>query len=68
MLDVENREKHDGRHRIQLHLVMPYKLEAREQHQIKAYLDEGYRILQLQRITDREVIVTLTNEPADGAG
>ena len=52
---------------IQLHVVMPYKLEAREHHQIRTYLDRGYRIVQLQRISDREVIVTLTDEPTPEA-
>ena len=49
--------------RVQLHLVLPYKFQLREHHEIRGYLDRGYRVVQLQRITDREVIVTL----ADGS-
>ena len=45
--------------RTQLHVVMPYKLEARNHPRIRSYLDRGYRIIQLQRISDREAIVTL---------
>lgn len=45
--------------RIQLHLVLPYKDEAATHPRIKAHLEDGYRIEQLQRVTDREVLVTL---------
>ena len=57
---------HDDAARLQLHLVMPYKLEARDHPRIKPYLEEGYRIVQLQRISDREVLVTLAAGPAAG--
>jgi hypothetical protein len=49
----------DAGGRVQLHLVLPYKADPIEHHRIKAYLDRGYRIEQLQRLTDREAIVTL---------
>ena len=55
---MEKPEKADGL--VQLHLVLPYRHQPREDPRIKAYLDRGYRIVQLQRVTDREVIVTLT--------
>jgi len=45
--------------RVQLHLVLPYKADPAQHNQIRAYLDRGYRIEQLQRLTDREAIVTL---------
>jgi hypothetical protein len=45
--------------RIQLHLVVPYKTEIRQDPKIRTYLGQGYRIVQLQRLTDREVITTL---------
>jgi hypothetical protein len=54
-------------HRLQLHLVLPYKLEAREHPRVRAHLERGYRIVDLQRVTDREVLVTLTDEPAVSA-
>ena len=46
---------------IQLHLVMPYKVQPRENQRVRSYLDRGYRIVQLQRVTDREVVVTLSS-------
>jgi hypothetical protein len=49
--------------RIQLHLVLPYKFEPRENRRVMRYLEQGYRIEQFQRITDREAVVTLTNQP-----
>ena len=51
--------------RIQLHLVLPYKDEAATHPRIKAHLERGYRIEQLQRVTDREVLVTLTRTGTD---
>ena len=48
-----------NRSRVQLHLVLPYKADPGQHNQIRAYLERGYLIEQLQRITDREAIVTL---------
>jgi hypothetical protein len=48
---------------IQLHLTLPYKMEPRAHPRIREQLQRGLRILQLQRISDREVIVTLGGEP-----
>jgi hypothetical protein len=45
--------------RIQLHLALPFKLEPGKHPRIARLLAEGYRILQLQRLTDRDAIVTL---------
>ena len=50
--------------RLQLHLVLPYKFQPTDQPRVKELLDRGYRIEHLQRVSDREVIVTLTNRPA----
>jgi hypothetical protein len=44
--------------------VLPYKFQPTDEPRVKSLLDRGYRIVQLQRVTDREVIVTLTNQPA----
>ena len=49
---------------VQLHLVLPYKFQPTDEPRVKSLLDDGYRIVQLQRVTDREVIITLTNRPA----
>lgn len=56
---MENPEKPDGL--VQLHLVLPYRHQPRDDRRIRAYLDRGYRIVQLQRVSDREVIVTLAD-------
>jgi hypothetical protein len=50
--------------RIQLQLVLPYKFQPREDPQVRAYLERGFRIDQLQRISDQEVLVTLLRPPA----
>ncbi len=56
-------DRPDQNDKIQLHLVLPYKFQPTEERRVKDLLDRGYRILDLQRLTDREVIVTLTNQP-----
>jgi hypothetical protein len=43
--------------RLQLHLKLPYKIEARDHPVVKRYLEQGYRIAQLQRLTDRDAII-----------
>ena len=48
--------------RVQLHLVLPYKFEPRNDQRVRAYLERGFRIVELQRITDREALITLSNE------
>ena len=48
--------------RIQLHLVLAYKHEVGEHPRVKSHLEAGYRIVQLQRVTDREVLVTLARD------
>ena len=58
---VDRPEQND---KIQLHLVLPYKFQPTEEPRVKNLLDRGYRIVQLQRVTDREVVITLTNRPA----
>ena len=52
-------------YRIQLHLVLAYKDEAATHPRIKAHLERGYRIEQLQRVTDHEVLVTLARPGMD---
>lgn len=52
--------------RVQLHLVLPYKFEPRQDHRVRAYLERGYRIEQLQRISDQEAIVTLAARAVSG--
>ena len=45
--------------KIQIQLELPYKIEPRENRTIKKYLDKGWRIEHLQRLSDREALVTL---------
>ncbi len=52
------------RERVQLHLVLPYKIEVRDDPQVRRYLERGYRIEQLQRVSDREAVVVLRSRPA----
>ena len=56
---TENPEIRESAERVQFHLVLPYKLQPRDNPRVRGYLDRGYRIVQLQRVTDREVLVTL---------
>lgn len=51
--------------RVQLHLVLPYKIEARRDPRVRDYLERGYRIETIQRVTDREVLVTLADRRAE---
>ena len=50
--------------RVQLHLVLPYKFEPRDEPRVSRYLERGYRIEQYQRVTDREAILTLVRDAA----
>jgi hypothetical protein len=45
--------------RVQLQLPLAYRHEARQHPKIREWLERGYRIVQLQRLSDREVLVTL---------
>jgi hypothetical protein len=44
--------------KIQLQLPLPYGREAREDERVKQHLALGWRIAQLQRLTDKEVLIT----------
>ena len=44
---------------MQLHLILPFKLEARDHPRVRERLAQGYRLADLQRLTDREVLVVL---------
>jgi hypothetical protein len=44
--------------RIQLQLALPYGREARDDEQVRQRLSLGWRIAQLQRLSDKEVLVT----------
>jgi len=53
-----------GPRRLELHVILPYKAQPSEHPGIRRYLDQGYRIEVLQRLTDREAIVVLARTDA----
>ena len=53
--------------RVQMHLALSFKKEPHEHPRIDALLEQGFRIDQFQRVTDKEVVVTLVRpETAQG--
>jgi len=70
MPQPETAETPDVGDPVQLFLVLPYQFQPRDDGRVRRYLDQGYRIAQLQRVSDREVIVTLARrrggEPTPG--
>ena len=50
--------------RFQLQLVLPSRQEAGSHPRVREHLARGFRIVQLQRLSDREVVVTLERAAA----
>jgi len=48
---------------VQIQLALSYKTQPREHPRVRAYLERGYRIAHLQRISDGEALVTLEPGP-----
>jgi hypothetical protein len=46
--------------RVQLHIPLPYKKEPVHDPRVAKYLASGWRVADLQRLTDRDALVTLT--------
>jgi hypothetical protein len=44
--------------RVQLQLPLPYGREARDDERVRQHLALGWRIAQLQRLSDKEVLIT----------
>lgn len=44
--------------RIQIQLALPYGREARDDERVRRQLALGWRIGQLQRLSDKEVLIT----------
>jgi hypothetical protein len=44
--------------RLQIQIPLPYGREPRNDERIRRQLDLGWRIAQLQRLSDQEVLVT----------
>ena len=53
--------------RLQLHIPLPYKQEPKADPKVSRLLSEGWRIARLQRLTDRDALVTLERAPSDQA-
>lgn len=49
--------------RIQLHVPLPYSKEPGHDPKVARYLATGYRVEELQRLTDRDALVTLVRDP-----
>ena len=54
--------------RVQIQLGLPYKAQPGEDPRVRAYLDRGYRVVHVQRVNDREALVTLTPPPEPSQG
>jgi hypothetical protein len=54
-----------GAERIQLHLELQYRMQPRDHPKIGALLDRGFRIADLQRVTDKEVVITLVRPASE---
>jgi hypothetical protein len=48
--------------RVQLHVPLPYKKEPGHDPRVARYLSAGWRVEELQRLTDRDALVTLVRE------
>ena len=44
--------------RMQLQLALPCRREPRDDERVRRQLDLGWRIAQLQRLSDQEVLIT----------
>jgi hypothetical protein len=51
--------------RLQLQLPLPSGRELRDDERVRRHLSRGWRIVQLQRLSDQEVLVTLTAPVSD---
>ena len=48
--------------RVQLHVPLPFKKEPGHDPRVARYLTTGWRVEELQRLTDRDALVTLVRE------
>ncbi len=49
--------------RLQLQIALPFRDDPRVHPVVRRYLDAGYTIVQFQRATDKEAMVTLAPAP-----
>lgn len=45
--------------RVQLQLRLPYKFPPTHSAEVRSYLERGYRLEDLQRLSDQEALITL---------
>ena len=50
------------RSKLQVQFALPYSREARDDERVRGYLQAGWRIVQLQRLTDQEVLITFQRD------
>ena len=56
-----------GRKRLQLQIPLPSAREPKDDERVRRQLDLGWRIVQLQRLSDQEVLVTFDAPSSDQA-
>jgi len=44
--------------RVQVQFPLPYTRDAGDDERVRAYLSQGWRIAQLQRLSDQEAVIT----------
>jgi hypothetical protein len=50
--------------RIQVQFHLPYSREAGDDELVRGYLDQKWRIVQLQRLSDQEAVITFESDAA----
>ena len=50
--------------RIQVQFHLPYTREAGNDERVQGYLNQGWRIAQLQRLSDQEAVITFESDGA----
>jgi hypothetical protein len=50
--------------RIQVQFQIPYNRQAQDDERVRSYLARGWRIAQLQRLSDHEALITFESEAA----
>jgi hypothetical protein len=51
--------------RLQMQLPLPSGRELKDDERVRRQLSRGWRIVQLQRLSDQEVLVTFSAPPSD---
>lgn len=54
--------------RIQVQFPLPFSREARDDERVRGYLNRGWRIAQLQRLSDQEAVITFEADETSSPG